>query len=235
MLNIVRRKKIEKELRANDEKYKSLVEGTPDAVISVDKNGLIVSWNTGATNMFGFTSAEIIGKHVGTITPKEFREQQDKMLAKHSSTSVHQRYKSFRLTKNGTQVPVEMSLNRRVDLNGTIIGTSAFIRDITKQYNADKALRASERKFSKAFQNAPILMTISAVEDGRYLNVNDAFIHTTGYTWENVIGTSSVDLGFISTHDREQIKHDSRARTFCITALVMHGDHPGDTSSNRRR
>lgn len=208
MLNIVRRKNVERQLRAGEEKYRSLIEGTSDAVISIDSHGSVVSWNTGATNMFGFSPGEIVGKHIGAITPKELRGQQRKMLEKVRATDDHQRYKTFRLTKDGTKVPVDILLHRKCDADGTVIGTSAFIRDITEQHNIEKALRASEMKFSKAFQSAPLLMTISAVEDGVYLDVNDAFTQTTGYRREKAIGTSSVELGFINVQARDQIKQE---------------------------
>ncbi|MCP4576914.1 MAG: response regulator [Deltaproteobacteria bacterium] len=66
-------------------------------------------------------------------------------------------------------------------------------------------LRVSKEKFSKAFQNAPLLMTISSVEDGRYLDVNDAFVRITGYAREKAVGERSVDLGFISAENRNRL------------------------------
>ena len=76
---------------------------------------------------------------------------------------------------------------------------------ILQHKQSEQALRASEEKFSKAFQNAPLLMTISTVEDGRYLDVNEAFVRVTGYTRDVAIGKSSVDLGFIKNEDRNRL------------------------------
>jgi PAS domain S-box-containing protein len=60
---------------------------------------------------------------------------------------------------------------------------------------SEEALRASEQKFSLAFQSNPTLMTISRIENGVYLEVNQAFLQKLGYTREEVIGKSSVELG----------------------------------------
>ena len=81
----------------------------------------------------------------------------------------------------------------------------AVFENITDHKQADEALRASEEKFSKAFHGAPILMTISSVEDGRYLEVNDAFVNTTGYCREATLGKTSIEIGFITPEERNKI------------------------------
>ncbi len=70
----------------------------------------------------------------------------------------------------------------------------------------EEAFRMSERIFAAAFQSAPILMSISSLEEGLYTEVNDAFVETTGYTRETAVGRTSVDIGFISPEDREALK-----------------------------
>ncbi|MFH1981402.1 MAG: ATP-binding protein [Pseudomonadota bacterium] len=74
-----------------------------------------------------------------------------------------------------------------------------------KVREAKEALQASEEKFSKAFNNAPIIMTISSVEDGSYIDVNDAFVQQTGYTREVALGSTSVKIGYISKSNRERM------------------------------
>jgi PAS domain S-box-containing protein len=60
---------------------------------------------------------------------------------------------------------------------------------------AQETLRLSEEKFSKAFQASPLWMTLSALDDGRYLEINDTFLKITGYTRKEVLGKTSVELG----------------------------------------
>lgn len=80
-----------------------------------------------------------------------------------------------------------------------IVGTHV---DITHRKIAEKELKASENKFAKAFRNAPLLMTISSLEDGTYLEVNETFIRVTGFTRDAVLGKTSMEIGFISEKDR---------------------------------
>ncbi len=101
-------------------------------------------------------------------------------------------------------------------------GNSAYLRgshnDITAYKQSEEARIISEKKFSMAFQHAPLLMSISTIEDGRYLDVNEAFLETTGFTRAEVVGKRSVDIGFISVEDRarlvESIKSEGVVRDF---------------------
>ena len=70
---------------------------------------------------------------------------------------------------------------------------------------AESALVLSEEKFSKAFRNAPMLMSINSIDDGRFLEVNDAFLRTTGYSRETAIGRNALDFGLYTTEDRSRI------------------------------
>ena len=74
------------------------------------------------------------------------------------------------------------------------------------QIEKSKQLEASEKMFSKAFHSGPLLMTISSIEDGMYLEVNENWIKKTGYSRQDAIGKKSHELGFISPEEREQLK-----------------------------
>jgi len=88
--------------------------------------------------------------------------------------------------------------------------------DTVVRMRTEEALLASEAKFSKAFWNAPFLMTLTALEDGRCLEANDAFYELTGFTPEQVLGNSGTELGFITPALRERLvelfERDGHAR-----------------------
>jgi PAS domain S-box-containing protein len=79
--------------------------------------------------------------------------------------------------------------------DGRITGHFGVQRDVTERYLADAALRASETRFSAAFRLAPFRLTINRLDDGRFLEVNDAFLVDLRRTRDEVIGRTSVELG----------------------------------------
>ena len=70
-----------------------------------------------------------------------------------------------------------------------------YFMDNTEGERAKEALRLSEEKFRKAFRSSPEWFVISTLDDGFYVDVNDAFLHRTGYRLEEVIGHTSQELG----------------------------------------
>ncbi len=79
-----------------------------------------------------------------------------------------------------------------------------YFMDYTEREHANEALARSEEKFHKAFRSSPDWIVISTLEDGFYLDVNEAFLETTGYRREEVIGRTSIELGIWA--DPEQRK-----------------------------
>ena len=77
--------------------------------------------------------------------------------------------------------------------------------EIETRRQAEEAVRASEEKFSKAFQLAPLIMTITDA-DGRFLDVNNRFSALTGFSREESIGRTAAELGLLTAEDRDQIK-----------------------------
>jgi PAS domain S-box-containing protein len=79
-----------------------------------------------------------------------------------------------------------------------------YVIDITERSNYEKALKISEEKFSKAFQVSPDAISISRLKDGVYLNVNEGFSKITGYSHNDVMGISALELGiWVNEKDRD--------------------------------
>jgi PAS domain S-box-containing protein len=94
--------------------------------------------------------------------------------------------------------------------DGGIVSLIGTIMDVTERRRAQEVLRQSEEKFARAFANAPMMMAITAVEDGRYLEVNRTFCESLGFEPGEVIGKSSVELGLIPAEARVRVREELR-------------------------
>jgi PAS domain S-box-containing protein len=102
-------------------------------------------------------------------------------------------------------------------------------RDITAQKNVEQALRQSEEKFSTAFRASPYSLTISEVESGRYLDINAGFERISGYTRDEVIGRTSMELGLwqdLAARDElvRRLREDGAVRGMEVNFLRKNGD-----------
>lgn len=103
------------------------------------------------------------------------------------------------------------------------------VRDVTDRKHAEEKLLVSEEKFSKAFRLGPDAITITAIDDGRFLEVNDNFLRLTGFTRDEILGRSSLELGlWANPKDRQHIvallKRSGEARDLEARMSIKSGE-----------
>jgi PAS domain S-box-containing protein len=84
----------------------------------------------------------------------------------------------------------------RFNQDGSFIGYIGSAVDVTDRKQAEEALKKSEEKFSKAFRQSPIILTLTSLKDYRYIDVNETFEQVTGWRRDEVIGRTPMDIGF---------------------------------------
>ncbi len=145
--NISERKIIEKALRKSEEQYQNLIEHANDAVVSMNNEGMIVTFNKKAQELYGYTHKEILGKSVLSLVPPSHREQQKKIIEKlkaiDASTMQGRTVETKGFRKDGREFPVEVSLFGLETKEGDIF--TSFIRDISERKNMEQQLLQSEK------------------------------------------------------------------------------------------
>lgn len=110
------------------------------------------------------------------------------------------------LLKDGTVRYVNERCETYYDENGRPTRSIGTVQDISDLRQAHESLRQSENKFSKAFHNSPVVLTISTLNDGRFIEVNDSFTRFTGYTREEVIGKNAYEVNiWAREEDRNKV------------------------------
>jgi PAS domain S-box-containing protein len=126
---------------------------------------------------------------------------------------------SLKHFRTGEIIPFEMRAFPICDAQGKVIAIANLSRDIRERKQREEALRKSEERFSKAFRSSPLAITISTEAEGRYLDVNEAFLHILGYQRRDVIGRTATELNFwIAPQDRLEMLRQLRA-SGRVTAL----------------
>ena len=117
----------------------AIVESSDDAITSTDRDGLFVTWNKGATKLYGYGAEEAIGRHVSLLLPPDLAYEADLLpsMAGHELNVTH--YETERLCKDGSRVPVSVALSPMLDADGEFAGGSAIARDITDLMQAEQA------------------------------------------------------------------------------------------------
>jgi len=123
----------------------ALVDSTDDAIISKDLNGIVLTWNDAAAQIFGYAANEIIGQNVRCLIPEELQHEESVILAKIRAGERISHYETLRIRKNGERFDVSITISPLIDGNGKIIGASKIARDITERKKLEKQLIQSEK------------------------------------------------------------------------------------------
>ena len=126
--------------QSHSQRLAALVESSDDAILSVDLDGTIATWNSGAEKLFGYTAEDVVGKSVTILIPPDRHDEEPEMLERVSRGEQVQHYETVRVTKDGKPVPVSLSVSPIIDASGTIIGASKIARDITDRKRAEELL-----------------------------------------------------------------------------------------------
>jgi len=152
----------------------AIVAQSPDAIISYDLAHRILSWNSGAEAMFGYTAEEAIGKTSSeTIVPPDQFEEARQILervAAGCSVSVETR----RRRKDGTVFEVAVTSAPIRDRRGNVVGKSAIVRDISARKRAERALFAAQQRMQAVLDAVPVGISFSDDASCERVNGNPA-------------------------------------------------------------
>jgi PAS domain S-box-containing protein len=122
----------------------AIVESSDDAIVSKDLNGVILSWNSGAQRIFGYSAAEAVGQPITLIIPKDLQQEEREILERLRSGERLDHFETVRLRKDGVRVNVALTISPVRDKAGRIIGASKIARDISERKRFEEALKESE-------------------------------------------------------------------------------------------
>ena len=128
----------------------AIVEGSDDAIVGKDLNGVIASWNPGAERLFGYTADEVVGKCVTCLFPVDLLHEETLILERIRRGERIEHYDTVRRRKDGSLVDISLTVSPLRNAAGTVTGVSKIARDISLRKKAEheraRALQDEDRR-----------------------------------------------------------------------------------------
>ena len=232
-LEITDLKETEQALRESEARYRALSENAFEAIF-LSERGVCIGQNLAAEKMFGYSSEEAVGRQGTDWIAPEHRE----IVRENIALDYAAPYEVLALRKDGSTFPCEIQARTIQHDERQIRVTS--LRDITERKRAEEATRESEARLRLAWETVPDALSISRLDDGTCVDVNNGYTVLTGYSREEILGKSCLDItmwhnpasrqSFLSCLEREghvnnleaKIRRkDGTLRTVLISAGLM--------------
>jgi PAS domain S-box-containing protein len=196
------------ELAAEHAALAAIVGSSHDAIVSIDADLRIASWNRGAEAIYGYTAEEVLGKSSDILIPLDATLESRGLRERMVAGGEVQRFETQRLHKDGTLIDVEITAFAVVDAAGDTSGATTITRDVTTRRRAERALSASDERYREILDSTPDgVWRLDA--DGRTDYVNPRMASMLGYWPEEMIGRPLLDFmepGELALAEQEMAK-----------------------------
>ncbi|MDD5765531.1 MAG: PAS domain S-box protein, partial [Candidatus Marinimicrobia bacterium] len=191
--DITKRKRVEDALQMSEERYKTFFKTSRDCVFITTIDGKWIDMNDVAVEFFGYPNREELMqvKIEDLYANPEERKRHINVIIKKSYTTD---FPVDLRKKDGTIINTLITSAIQYDTEGKITGLMGTIKDITERKQAEVLLRDSEEKFRNAFMLSPDSININRLKDGMYVAINHGFTHAMGYTEDEIIGKTSIEM-----------------------------------------
>jgi PAS domain S-box-containing protein len=159
----------------------AIVDNSDDAIVGKDLNSIITSWNQGAEQIFGYKADEMIGTSIKRLIPHDRQGEEDEILARLRRGERFDHFETIRITKDGRQLHVSLTISPIKDASGKVVGASKIARDITHRKLAEAALKEAQSEAEAAnAEKARLLASeqIARTEAERASRMKDEFLAT---------------------------------------------------------
>jgi PAS domain S-box-containing protein len=185
------------ERKKDEGKRQAILQTMIDGFWICDLSGKFLDVNDAYCAMTGYTREELLKMSIKDIEaierPEEIGQRINKIIENGSD-----RFETMHRCKDGRVIDIDVSVKYHNIDEGQL---TVFVRDITGRKKGEKALKESEEKFSKAFHDSPAMMAITSLQDGRFIEVNESYILSTGYSRNELLGKTATALGIWARPD----------------------------------
>ncbi len=139
----------------------AIIESSDDAIMSIDLDARITSWNAGAERLYGFSPEEVVGRSVTILLPEDRSEEEHALLSRIRCGERVEPYETVRVHKSGAKIDVSLTVSPVRDATGRIVGASKIARDIRARKGAETLQRLLMNELNHRVKN--VLATVRAI------------------------------------------------------------------------
>jgi PAS domain S-box-containing protein len=198
-------------LAGTEERFRQLVEGVRDyAILELDRDGLITSWNAGAERLTGWRAEEMLGQHFSRLYPPDESSRAMRGLKLAASEGRFDN-EGWRMRKDGSRFWGDAITTPLRDGVGALRGFSKIVRDTTERRLAEEALRESEERFRMLLDALPDTALAMIDAKGRIASWNAAAERIFGWRADEVIGAHVSRLYEEGENERGRCEEELRS------------------------
>lgn len=177
---------------AAEEKFSLLVESVRDyGIFLIDPQGHILSWNSGAERIKGYTADDVIGKHFSIFySDADIQRNHPKHELELAIKNGKYEEEGWRIRKNGTKFWANVVITPLKDKTGTHVGFAKVTRDLSERRESEERLRKSEERLRKMFEGIKDYAMIMLDPEGHVTSWNEGARRIKGYEANEIIGQS---------------------------------------------
>lgn len=203
----------------------ALVQSSDDAIVGKDLHGTIISWNTGAERMFGYTAQEIVGKSIHVLISPQHPDEEARVMERIQSGAFVHHHETVRIRKNGEPVNVSLSVSPIRNARGDLVGVSSIARDITERRKAEDALARQASVLREQARLLDLANVVARDLEGRIILWSAGMEQMYGWSRSEVLGRLSHEV--LATEFPEPQKSIQES-------LFANGDWTGELVHRRR-
>ena len=182
-----------KRLEAMSAHLTAVIESSEDAIIGMDLDGKIVSWNPGAERLYGYREAEVRGQPIELLVPHGLEDEIPGLLARIAGGERVDHLEAVRRRRDGSLVDVVLTISGIRDGHGRLVGASTIARNVTERRAAERALADACRDVDQFFALSLDLMAIFD-PNGRVLWINRTCERILGWSPPELVSRRFVEL-----------------------------------------
>ena len=200
-------KQAEADLRASEERFRLLIEGVQDyAVVMLDADGRVISWNAGAERIAGYSANEIIGQSCTRFyPPEEMAQSRLHRALQVAQTDGRFEEEGWRVRKDGSRFLANVVLTALRDDHGGLRGFAQVTRDITERWHTVQEMQESEKRFRQLTENIRDVIWLTNAAGDQMIFISPAYQEIWGRSCESLYLLPRSWIEAVHRDDRERV------------------------------